>query len=183
MSHWSKVEYDITSYQPLKLMQVVTGKVNEICLRYRDNGKLATLPPPSPGPPISSCAIKNTRRRMEDRHDRSPTSYYAVFDGHAGTDAAVYSNLRSGTTAVCALLRHKEKMLYVAWLGDSQAVLVREGTAVQVVTPHKPDRKDERERIEDMGGCVLYWGTWRVNGQLAVSRAIGMYYNLRKLHI
>jgi len=23
--------------------------------------------------------------------DRSPTSYYAVFDGHAGTDAAIYS--------------------------------------------------------------------------------------------
>lgn len=35
--------------------------------------------------------------------------------------------------------------------------------------------QDERERIEDMGGCVLYWGTWRVNGQLAVSRAIGKY--------
>lgn len=33
--------------------------------------------------------------------------------------------------------------------------------------------QDERERIEKMGGSVLYWGTWRVNGQLAVSRAIG----------
>lgn len=58
----------VAAYQPLKLMQVVTGKVNEVCLRYRDNGKLATLPQPSPGPPISSCAIKNARRRMEDRH-------------------------------------------------------------------------------------------------------------------
>jgi len=215
-----------STYQPLKLMKVVTGKVNEVCLRYCDNGKLATLPEPSPGPPISSCAIKNTRRRMEDRHviiedfhtvfgiqDRNPTSYYAVFDGHAGTDAAIYSvshlhqflaessyyptdpeqalkdafsrtdklfleksnreNLKSGTTAVCALLRPKEQMLYVAWLGDSQALLVRNGRAVQVVNPHKPDRQDERERIEDMGGCVLFWGTWRVNGQLAVSRAIG----------
>ncbi|KAJ9582388.1 hypothetical protein L9F63_003241, partial [Diploptera punctata] len=213
-------------YQPLKLMQVVTGKVNEVCLRYHDNGKLASLPPPSPGPPISSCAIKNTRRRMEDRHviiedfhgvfsvqDRSPASFYAVFDGHAGTDAAMYSvshlhqflaespyyptdperalkdaffrtdslfleksnreNLRSGTTALCALLRPKEKMLYVAWLGDSQALLVREGTAIQMVSPHKPYRQDERDRIENMGGCVVFWGTWRVNGQLAVSRAIG----------
>jgi len=214
------------TYQPLKLMKVVTGKVNEVCSRYCDNGKLATLPQPSPGPPISSCAIKNTRRRMEDRHviiedfhtvfdiqDWSPTSYYAVFDGHAGTDAAIYSvshlhqflaessfyptnperalkdafsrtdklfleksnreNLKSGTTAVCALLRPTEQKLYVAWLGDSQALLVRKGQAVHVVNPHKPDRQDERERIEDMGGCVLYWGTWRVNGQLAVSRAIG----------
>jgi len=81
--------------------------------------------------------------------------------------------LKSGTTAVCALLRPTEQMLYVAWLGDSQALLVRNGQAVHVVNPHKPDRQDERERIEDMGGCVLFWGTWRVNGQLAVSRAIG----------
>ncbi|XP_066996161.1 protein phosphatase 1E [Anabrus simplex] len=214
------------SYQPLKLMQAVTRKVNEVCLRYRDNGCMSTLPPPTPGPPISTCAIKNVRRRMEDRHviiedfhgvfnieDRNPASYYAVFDGHAGTDAAVYSvshlhqflaessyyptdpekalkdaffrtdslfiekstkeQLRSGTTAVCALLRPKEKKLYVAWLGDSQALLVCEGKAVQVVNPHKPDRQDERQRIEDMGGCVIYWGSWRVNGQLAVSRAIG----------
>jgi hypothetical protein len=58
----------VAAYQPLKLMQVVTGKVNEVCLRYCDNGKLATLPPPSLGPPISSCAIKNARRCMEDRH-------------------------------------------------------------------------------------------------------------------
>lgn len=34
----------------------------------------------------------------------------------------------------------------------------------------------ERERVEEMGGCVLnIQGTWRVLGQLAVSRAIGQY--------
>ena len=35
--------------------------------------------------------------------------------------------------------------------------------------------KDEKQRIEELGGTVIHWGTWRVNGQLAVSRAIGMY--------
>jgi len=50
-------------------------------------------------------------------------------------------NLKSGTTAVCALLRPTEQMLYVAWLGDSQALLVRNGRAVHVVNPHKPDRQ------------------------------------------
>ncbi|XP_060800398.1 microtubule-actin cross-linking factor 1, isoforms 6/7 isoform X3 [Amyelois transitella] len=44
---------------------------------------------------------------------------------------------------------------------------------MQLVRPHKPSRQDERERIEASGGTVMYWGTWRVNGQLAVSRAIG----------
>ena len=33
--------------------------------------------------------------------------------------------------------------------------------------------QDEKKRIENLGGAVIHWGTWRVNGQLAVSRAIG----------
>ncbi|KAJ3697501.1 hypothetical protein LUZ61_001206 [Rhynchospora tenuis] len=39
---------------------------------------------------------------------------------------------------------------------------------------HHPDREDERSRVEAAGGYVTEWaGTVRVNGQLAVSRAIG----------
>lgn len=50
-------------------------------------------------------AIKNTRRKMEDRHicirdfngmfgvkDVEPTSFYGVFDGHGGQDAAIYTS-------------------------------------------------------------------------------------------
>ena len=33
--------------------------------------------------------------------------------------------------------------------------------------------QDERARIEALGGCVTYMDCWRVNGTLAVSRAIG----------
>lgn len=45
------------------------AKTNEICLRYLDNSKLCSLP--TPGPPynaVSAFAVKNNRRRMEDRH-------------------------------------------------------------------------------------------------------------------
>ena len=38
---------------------------------------------------------------------------------------------------------------------------------------HKPNRQDERARIEDAGGVVVWAGTWRVGGVLAVSRAFG----------
>nr|XP_008196003.1 PREDICTED: 205 kDa microtubule-associated protein [Tribolium castaneum] len=215
------------AYEPLKLMQTVMAKTNEVCLRYLDNSMLCSLPPPGQPHNITSvCAAKNKRRRMEDRHvvvpdlntmfnlqEASPSSYYAIFDGHAGHDAAAYSSahlhqflaeskhfvanpeqalidafcktdalfidkcnverFNSGTTAVCALLRPKEKTLYIAWVGDSQALLVNQGRVLQCVNPHKPCRSDERERIEKEGGYVCYWGTWRVNGQLAVSRAIG----------
>lgn len=32
-------------------------------------------------------------------------------------------------------------MLHVAWLGDSQVMLVRRGQAVELMKPHKPDRE------------------------------------------
>ncbi|XP_076337196.1 uncharacterized protein LOC143239700 isoform X2 [Tachypleus tridentatus] len=180
-----------------------------------------------PRPPlysVSFCAIKNGRRRMEDRHvilhdlnvvcglkEGPQHSYYAVFDGHAGIEAASYGaahlhlnlvhhpdfytdtekaikeafritdqqflersgkeGIKSGCTVVCCLIR--ERTLYLAWLGDSQAILVRQGEPLGIVSPHKPDREDERTRIENDGGCVLYVGTWRVSGTLAVSRALG----------
>ncbi|KAK0098987.1 hypothetical protein PV326_010963 [Microctonus aethiopoides] len=92
------------TYAPLRLMQTVTGKVNEICKRYLDNSRLALLPPPPsiPLPIVTVCGIRNGRRTMEDRHvilhdlntifkiKDECASYYAVFDGHAGQDAAIY---------------------------------------------------------------------------------------------
>uniref|UniRef100_A0ABM5F2P4 Protein phosphatase 1F n=1 Tax=Pogona vitticeps TaxID=103695 RepID=A0ABM5F2P4_9SAUR len=79
--------------------------------------------------------------------------------------------LRSGSTGVAALIVGNK--LHIAWLGDSQVMLVRDRKAVNLMEPHKPEREDERQRIEALGGCVTYMDCWRVNGTLAVSRAIG----------
>jgi serine/threonine protein phosphatase PrpC len=38
---------------------------------------------------------------------------------------------------------------------------------------HKPSRRAEKRRIEALGGRITYFGVPRVNGVLAVSRAIG----------
>ncbi|MEE6469623.1 hypothetical protein FKM82_008702, partial [Ascaphus truei] len=84
---------------------------------------------------------------------------------------AARENLRCGTTGVVTFIRGN--MLHVAWLGDSQVMLVRRGQAVELMKPHKPDREDEKHRIEALGGCVVWFGAWRVNGSLSVSRAIG----------
>ncbi|KAK6937572.1 Protein kinase domain [Dillenia turbinata] len=44
----------------------------------------------------------------------------------------------------------------------------------ELTRDHRPDREDERYRVETAGGYVKDWsGVARVNGQLAVSRAIG----------
>ncbi|CAE8644006.1 unnamed protein product [Polarella glacialis] len=73
-----------------------------------------------------------------------------------------------GSTAVCALLHGNPKLgtalrLVLAHVGDSRAVLCRAGQAVQVTEDHKPDRLDEKKRIERLGGLVLnVRGAWRV---------------------
>jgi len=60
--------------------------------------------------------------------------------------------------------------VWCANLGDSRALLCRDGRAIQLSLDHKPDREDEAERIESAGGFVSFH---RVMGRLAVSRAFG----------
>eukprot|EP00249_Psilotum_nudum_P004174 c17719_g1_i2 orf=387-1175(+) len=77
----------------------------------------------------------------------------------------------AGSTASTAVLVGDH--LLVANVGDSRAVICRAGKAVALSTDHKPNRSDERKRIEEAGGVVMWAGTWRVGGVLAVSRAFG----------
>ncbi|PPD94317.1 hypothetical protein GOBAR_DD08645 [Gossypium barbadense] len=77
----------------------------------------------------------------------------------------------AGSTASTAVLLGDR--LLVANVGDSRVVASRAGSAVPLSIDHKPDRSDERLRIEDAGGFIIWAGTWRVGGILAVSRAFG----------
>lgn len=88
--------------------------------------------------------------------------------------------ITSGTTAVCALITgasgERRQQLYIAWVGDSKALLVGKRTQLQLVKPHKPESVDERRRIEMSGSTVIHaQGQWRVNGILNVGRSIGDY--------
>lgn len=77
----------------------------------------------------------------------------------------------AGSTASTAIVVGDR--LIVANVGDSRAVVCKGGEAIAVSKDHKPDRSEERQRIEDAGGFVMWAGTWRVGGVLAVSRAFG----------
>ncbi|SNX83903.1 related to PTC3 - ser/thr protein phosphatase PP2C [Melanopsichium pennsylvanicum] len=87
-----------------------------------------------------------------------------------------YTNDPSGCTAVTAFIKTSEKdskrieRVFVANAGDSRCVLSRAGAVVEMSIDHKPTLDSERQRIENAGGYVS-WG--RVNGNLALSRAIG----------
>ncbi|CAN6251035.1 unnamed protein product [Urochloa humidicola] len=76
-----------------------------------------------------------------------------------------------GSTASTAVLVGDH--LYVANVGDSRAVISKAGKAMALSEDHKPNRIDERKRIENAGGIVIWAGTWRVGGVLAMSRAFG----------
>jgi protein phosphatase 2C len=80
-----------------------------------------------------------------------------------------------GSTAVVAVVTPDK--IIVSNCGDSRAVLCRSGGAIPLSSDHKPDRPDELLRVEAAGGRVIYWDGPRVLGVLAMSRAIGEYFN------
>ncbi|CAL9117692.1 protein phosphatase 2C 59 [Musa troglodytarum] len=100
----------------------------------------------------------------------------AIADTYNHTDSEFLKsennqNHDAGSTASTAVLVGDR--LLVANVGDSRAVVCKGGKAIAVSRDHKPDQTDERQRIEEAGGFVMWAGTWRVGGVLAVSRAFG----------
>ncbi|CAK9825133.1 Probable protein phosphatase 2C T23F11.1 [Anthophora retusa] len=146
---------------------------------------------------VGSSCMQGWRIKMEDCHvhilslpDDPGTAFFAVYDGHGGAAMAQYAGKhlheyitrrnkamqndaalkdeQAGTTVIALLI--KDNVIYSANAGDSRAVASINGNAVPLSRDHKPTLKDERERIEAAGGWVEFN---RVNGQLALSRALG----------
>ncbi|XP_023668687.1 protein phosphatase 1A isoform X2 [Paramormyrops kingsleyae] len=171
-------------------------------------------------------SMQGWRVEMEDAHTAviglpnglDPWSFFAVYDGHAGSQVARYccehllehitSNPdfrggerepsvesvksgirtgflqidehmraisekkhgadRSGSTAVGVLVSPRHT--YFINCGDSRGLLSRAGRVHFFTQDHKPSNPLEKERIQNAGGSVMIQ---RVNGSLAVSRALG----------
>jgi len=76
----------------------------------------------------------------------------------------------SGSTAAVALLT-RDNVLYVSNAGDSRIILsTRDGKTIPLSRDHKPSLPTEIKRIRKAGGFVE---CDRVNGSLALSRALG----------
>ncbi|KAG2575364.1 probable protein phosphatase 2C 45 isoform X4 [Panicum virgatum] len=119
------------------------------------NGKFSYGYASSPG---KRASMEDFYETKIDCVDDQIVGLFGVFDGHGGAKVAEYvkENLFSH------LLRHPK------FMSDTKVAI-----AVAVSKDHKPDQTDERQRIEDAGGFVMWAGTWRVGGVLAVSRAFG----------
>ena len=93
------------------------------------------------------------------------------------TDDLLEQPILAGSTAIIVFL-HSNDFITAANLGDSRAVLSRDGIAVELSRDHKPNRPDERERIEMSGGWVTesleldVSRLWRLNPRLLDAKAI-----------
>ncbi|MFH4981066.1 hypothetical protein AB6A40_007775 [Gnathostoma spinigerum] len=84
-----------------------------------------------------------------------------------------HETCRSGSTAVCALLRNG-RQLCIGWCGDSAVAILRAGSVVTLTTSHSPDVPEEASRVEEAGGCMIWiQGELRVNGVLNLTRSLG----------
>jgi protein phosphatase 2C family protein 2/3 len=113
--------------------------------------------------------------RIISRQDAFKAGNYeqALKDGFLATDRAIldtpkYEDEVSGCTACVGLI--SDDKVYIANAGDSRGVIGIKGRAKPLSHDHKPQLEAEKKRITAAGGFVDFG---RVNGNLALSRAIG----------
>ncbi|EPS73569.1 hypothetical protein M569_01184, partial [Genlisea aurea] len=106
--------------------------------------------------------IANTKLAIRETYEETDRAFLASEKDPSRDD---------GSTASTAVLVGNR--LYVANVGDSRTIISKAGKAIPLSEDHKPNRSDERKRIENAGGIVMWAGTWRVGGILAMSRAFG----------
>ena len=77
-----------------------------------------------------------------------------------------------GSTACTAIVRREinHNVLYVANIGDTRAVLSKNGQAERLSKDHKATDPDEIDRVRSAGGSIM---ENRVAGGLAITRAFG----------
>jgi len=83
----------------------------------------------------------------------------------------VGKGIASGTTLANFYIVHER--FFSVNIGDSRVVIGTEDGACVLTEDHKPDMPGERSRIEAAGGVVIRFGVYRVQGELAMSRALG----------
>jgi len=95
----------------------------------------------------------------------------AIEEGYSLTDQQIVERKieKSGCTAVTALI--VGQTLYVANIGDTNAVLIRNGDPLVLTVEHNAGKNEkEIKRLQDMG-CFIIGG--KVAGILSVTRAFG----------
>jgi serine/threonine protein phosphatase PrpC len=97
----------------------------------------------------------------------------AMKQGAADTETALLAQSierHSQAGAVIAFTVFSGMQVYCAHAGDTRAVLVRDGRAMDLTQDHKPGLESEQSRVAALGGFI---SDGCVNGEIQVSRALG----------
>jgi len=126
------------------------------------------------GDSVAKFAGQNVHKRLVKEEAYHKRQYEAALRRtFLGTDEDVQKDPEHssdcGCAAVAALITHDGK-IYVANAGDSRSVISVKGEVKPLSYDHKPSNSAEESRILGAGGYVE---DDRVNGQLALSRALG----------
>lgn len=100
--------------------------------------------------------------------------YESFGESHFLRFSLVESGFCTGTTATVCLLRNNIELV-VGHVGDTRAILCRNGDAVRLTTDDAPDVQEEIDRIKEKGGNISdnSLGVAHVNGRLTMTRSIG----------
>ncbi|KAH7308073.1 protein phosphatase 2C [Stachybotrys elegans] len=121
----------------------------------------------------SGCTAAIAVLRWEERMPNERSGVHLVHPGSkAKSDEAVQDG-QADTEAVPAAPKasvNRQRVLYTANVGDARIILCRSGKALRLSYDHKGSDENEGKRIANAGGLIL---NNRVNGVLAVTRALG----------
>ena len=106
---------------------------------------------------LAAAAAKEAEKNNDASKDLTPRS-----NSTAEATAAAIQDAKQKAT--------RQRVLYTANVGDARIVLCRNGKALRLSYDHKGMDENEGRRISKAGGLIL---NNRVNGVLAVTRALG----------
>ncbi|KAJ4309258.1 mgpp2cl-1, protein phosphatase 2C-like protein 1 [Neodidymelliopsis sp. IMI 364377] len=129
----------------------------------------------------SGCTAVTAVLRWEDRVPNAQSSTGSVLFAPAAVSAVKNEGTGPDTVqaesaeahAITSQLQNeasRQRVLYTANVGDARIVLCRNGRALRLSYDHKGSDENEGRRVASAGGLIL---NNRVNGVLAVTRALG----------
>jgi len=130
----------------------------------------------------SGCTAAIAVLRWEDRvpSNQSATGSQAIAPAvaRAAEEALKSKDTESSDSTSTTEVAHaklknaatRQRVLYTANVGDARIILCRSGKALRLSYDHKGSDENEGKRIANAGGLIL---NNRVNGVLAVTRALG----------
>jgi len=96
-------------------------------------------------------------------------------EAYLAVDEFLVRKMVPGGTAAATIYIWQDEFL-AANVGDARIAVGTDGGAICLTIDHKPDLPAEKARIESLGGRVITYDVPRVQGQLAMSRALGDYH-------